>query len=493
MKIETNRSQVSSPIYSLVKCAIMKTVRLSLIILLLAGFTTATAQIEKPRIFVLTDIENEPDDAQSLVRFMTYSNQWDVEGIVATTSCWQRDKIAEWRIHEIIDAYGKVRNNLEVHEKGYPTFEYMKGIVKKGVPKFGMAGVGVGQDSEGSDWLIQCLRKDDPRPLYVQVWGGANVLAQALWKMERTLSKSELDRILKKIRVYTISDQDDAGPWIRKNFPNLFYIVSPGYEENGGGQYHFATWVGISGDKTHGRFTGPDFTIVDNPWLDQHIRKNHGPLGAQHPHTEYLMEGDTPSFLGLVNNGLNNPERPDFGGWGGRYELYIPPFKKYMYEPETRPIWTDTQDEVWSDITKQFHTSNHATIWRWREAYQHDFASRIDWSNTPEYSKANHPPVARLGHATEISAKPGEKVTLSGDGSTDPDKNNLKYRWIYYKEVGTLNPFEFKMDDSDKKVASFVAPKVETSKTVHFILAVTDDGAPALTRYQRVIVNILPK
>ena len=71
---------------------------------------------EKPRVFVLTDIENEPDDAQSLVRFLTYSNQWDVEGLVATTSCWQRDKTAEWRIHEIVDAYGKVRANLERHE-----------------------------------------------------------------------------------------------------------------------------------------------------------------------------------------------------------------------------------------------------------------------------------------------------------------------------------------------------------------------------------------
>ena len=449
----------------------------------------------KPRVFVLTDIENEPDDAQSLVRFMTYSNQWDVEGIVATTSCWQRDQTAEWRIHEIIDAYGKVRDNLEIHEKGYPTHEYMKGIIKKGVPKFGMSGVGIDQDSEGSEWLIHCLRKDDSRPLYVQAWGGANVLAQALWKMERTLSKSELDEVINKIRVYTISDQDDTGPWIRKNFRKIFYVVSPGYEENGGGQYHYATWSGISGDKFHGRFNGPDFAIVDNPWLDQHIRQNHGPLGAEHPHTEYLMEGDSPSFLGLINNGLNNPERPDFGGWGGRYELYIPPFKKYMYEPEVRPIWTDTQDEVWSEITQQFHTSNHATIWRWREAYQHDFAARIDWSNTTDYREANHPPIVTLDHANEISVKSGEKVILSGT-AIDPDGHNLSYKWIHYKEVGTLNASRrnwMELDDVDKKATSFTAPEVSTGKTAHLILAVTDDGEPSLTRYQRVVVNILPK
>ncbi len=496
MKKETTSRPVLSVEYlgcasTLIRAA--KESMLLLILAMLASCTIAAAQTEKPRVFVLTDIENEPDDAQSMVRFMTYSNQWDVEGLVATTSCWQKDKTAEWRLHEIVDAYSLVRDNLEVHEKGYPTYEYMKSIIKIGVPKFGMTGVGEGQDSQGSEWLIQCLKKDDPRPLYIQAWGGANVLAQALWKMERTLPENELDKILKKIRVYTISDQDDSGPWIRKNFPDIFYIVSPGYEENGGGQYHYATWPGISGDKFHGRFSGPDFSIVDNPWLDENIRQNHGPLGAQHPHTEYLMEGDTPSFLGLVNNGLNNPGHPDYGGWGGRYELYIPPFKKYMYEPETRPIWTDTQDEVWSDITKQYHTSNHATIWRWREAYQNDFAARIDWSNTSEYGEANHPPVARLGHANKISVKSGNKVVLSAAGSTDPDNDNLAYQWIHYKEVGTLNASRLTLENADKIEVSFIAPNSDTSKTMHFVLAVTDDGMPALTRYQRVIVDVLPR
>lgn len=450
---------------------------------------------EKPRVFVLTDIENEPDDAQSLVRFLTYSNQWDVEGIVATTSCWQRNATAEWRIHEIIDAYGKVRENLEQHESGYPEYQYLKGIIKKGLPKFGMNAVGKGQDSEGSEWLIKVLEREDKRPIYIQAWGGANVLAQALWKMERTKTKTELEQIVAKMRVYTISDQDDTGPWIRNNFPKLFYVVSPGYEENGGGQYHYATWSGISGDKFHGRFMGGDFTIVDNPWLDEHIRNNHGPLGAQHPHTEYLMEGDTPSFLGLVNNGLNNPEHPNFGGWGGRYELYIPLYKKYMYEPETRPIWTNAVDEVYSNITGSSHTSNHATIWRWREAYQHDFAARVDWSNTSKYSDANHPPVAKINHPNELLVHSGDLVTLSGLGTTDPDGDKLTYEWIVYNEVGTMNinRGNIKLDNADAQVASFIAPSTDKVGTVHFILQVTDNGLPNLTRYQRVIVNIIPK
>jgi hypothetical protein len=63
---------------------------------------------------------------------------------------------------------------------------------------------------------------------------------------------------------------------------------------------------------------------VNNDWLDRNIRHNKGPLGAQHPRTEFLMEGDTPSFLGLVINGLNTPEHPNWGCWGGRYEFYTP-------------------------------------------------------------------------------------------------------------------------------------------------------------------------
>ena len=157
------------------------------------------------------------------------------------------------------------------------------------------------------------------------------------------------------------------------------------------------------------------------------------------------MEGDTPSFLGLINNGLNSPENPNYGGWGGRYELYIPHHKKYMYEPETRPIWTNVQDEVYSPLTKRNHTSNHATIWRWREAYQNDFAARIDWSNTSNYKNVNHPPTAKLNQETELTVKSGQIVNLDASKSSDPDDDYLQYNWIYYREVGTLNRYRLEI------------------------------------------------
>lgn len=463
---------------------------LALLIYFMPAFGLAQAS-NKPRVFVLTDIENEPDDAMSFVRFLTYSNQFDIEGIVATTSCWQRTKTAEWRLHEIAEAYGKVRDNLEIHEKGFPTEAFIHSVIKKGLPVFGKEGLGEGKDSEGSDWLLKSMLKNDTRPLYIQAWGGTNVLAQALWKLQRTESESTIEKVILKLRVYAISDQDDTGPWIRKTFPTLFYIVSPGYEENGGGQYHFATWSGISGDIFHGRFLGADTALVRNNYLDEHVRKSHGALGEKYPQIEFLMEGDTPSFLGLINNGLNNPEHPNYGGWGGRYELYIPFYKKYMYEPETRPIWTDTQDEVYSEITNSFHTSNHATIWRWRKAFQNDFFARMDWCIAKNYTNANHPPSVLLKHPNEITVKSGSEVVLSGDAA-DPDHNVLSYHWFYYKEVGSLNASSFALQKPNNKEVKFIAPSVSQSKTMHFILEVSDRGTPSLTRYQRVIVHVIP-
>ena len=199
-------------------------IRYLTILCILVSFALMPATASgRHRIIVLTDIENEPDDAQSLIRFLLYSNQWDTEGLIATTSCWMRDRVADWRIIEILEAYDKVQPQLLKHEPGYPSAEYLLARVKRGIPKFGMDGVGPGQDSEGSDWIISVLDKEDDRPVWVLAWGGVNTLAQALWKLKHTRSEREVDEIVKKIRVYTISDQDNSGPWIRKTFPVFIF------------------------------------------------------------------------------------------------------------------------------------------------------------------------------------------------------------------------------------------------------------------------------
>ncbi len=436
------------------------------------GFGTsapADDQPGRPRVLVLTDIGNEPDDSQSMVRFLLYTNEFDVEGLVATTSKHLKGRVIPRMIAERVDAYGEVRDNLARHAEGYPTGAYLRERIKSGCPEFGMAGVGQGKDSEGSDWIVRVVDRPDPRPVWVPVWGGANTLAQALWKVRHTRSPEEIRVFVSKLRVYTISDQDDAGPWIRETFPGLFYIASPG------GNYARATWSGISGER-HYKFAGPDFSLVSNDWIDAHVQFGHGPLGKLYPDTAYIMEGDTPSFLYLIPNGLNAPEHPEWGGWGGRYE-------------RKGTFYTDTADSV-TGADGKIYTTGQASIWRWRDAYQNDFAARMDWCVKPR-DGANHPPVAKLGHDQVLQARAGEVVRLDAAGSTDPDGDRLTYEWMPYPEAGTYRR-SLAITDPGSERASLTAPEVAGTQVAHVILKVRDDGTPPLTRYRRVRVTFKP-
>jgi hypothetical protein len=452
-----------------------------------------------PRLLVLTDIEADPDDTQSLVRLLLYSNVIDLEGLVATTSTWKRTSVAPESIRAVIRAYAKVHGNLLLHEANFPKPETLQALVKTGRPEYGMAGVGEGKDTEGSEWIIRCLEKDDARPLWVSVWGGANTLTQSLHSLRATRPPAEVDRLVAKLRVYTISDQDDAGPWLRQEFPGLFYIVTPG------GNYGDAIWNAI-----HTMFPGIDNTTIGNRWIAANIQQGHGPLGAAYPDVAWGMEGDTPAFLGLIPNGLNMPGHPNWGGWGGRYELYRPEVsvndpKTFIggvaIPPETRPIWTNAIDEYtppqFAEYGRPVAAGEKAfrdakvTLWRWRDDFQNDFAARMDWTTKP-FAQANHPPVPMLEHPETFTVHWGEGFALSARGTTDPDGDSLSYLWIQYPEAGTCKSAA-KLDGPTNSIATWlVAPKVERSETLHFILRVTDKGTPALTRYRRVIVTVVP-
>jgi hypothetical protein len=263
----------------------------------------------KPRVVVISDIGNEPDDQMSFVRLLMYSNEFDIEAMIATTSTWQREKTHPETMRELIDAYGEVRANLVLHAKGWPEAAELKNHVFTGQSAYGMAAVGAGKSSEGAKAIARAVEGEDARPLWVCIWGGAGTLAQALMDLKAGHSTEELAKLVAKLRVYSISDQDDAGPWIRKEFPELFYIVSPSTPTSA--EYASATWTGISGDRYYRNGEGADATTVTNEWLDENIRSK-GPLGKKYPKFMFIMEGDTPSFLGLIDNGLNAYRRPDW-------------------------------------------------------------------------------------------------------------------------------------------------------------------------------------
>ncbi|WP_312690969.1 nucleoside hydrolase-like domain-containing protein [Kosakonia sp.] len=439
---------------------------------------------EKTRILILSDIGNEPDDSQSLVRFLVYSNEFDVEGLIATTSTWLRDKVNPQMMYQRIDAYERALPNLRKHAEGYPSADALRNVVRAGRAGYGMEYVGAGKSTPASKLIIQSVDKQDSRPLWIDVWGGAVDLAQALYDVRATRSPEDVAAFVKKIRVYAISDQDNTGEWIRAQFPDLRYITSI----HAWNDYFIATWIGMSSSYA----AGSDMRQVNNDWLTKNIRSK-GPLGAVYPAIEYTMEGDTPSFLYLLQNGLNAPEHPEFGGWGGRYAAV---------NPDSRSgLRTSTSDTVTGVDGNNYRTAP-ATIWRWREAYQNDFAARMDWSVNSDAKQANHNPQLVLNGkpGTEIvtlHVKAGEKVNLSAQGSRDPDNDRLRYRWWQYKEptattMGIHFAPELKLEHSETTEVSFTAPAVKTATPFHLILQAQDDGTPSLFAYRRAIVIVMP-
>ncbi len=157
--------------------------------------TPDSRQANKPhRMIVLTDIGAEVDDTESMVRLLLYSDVIDIQGLIATTSTWKRTSVSPELIEAVVRAYSKVHGNLVKHDANYPPAEALEALVKRGLPEYGMHGVGPGKDSEGSDWIIRTLERNDDRPLWITVWGGANTLAQALYRLRATKPAAELDR-----------------------------------------------------------------------------------------------------------------------------------------------------------------------------------------------------------------------------------------------------------------------------------------------------------
>jgi hypothetical protein len=223
-------------------------------------------------------------------------------------------------------------------------------------------------------------------------------------------------------------------------------------------------------------FYGGDESLTSLAWIDEHIRHDHGPLGAfypaktntnKNPHGA-LKEGDTPSWFYFYLNGLNVPAHPDYGGWGGRY--------KYNDR-----FWQDAADTI------DGHTSGRASVFRWRPHFQNDFAARMDWC-VKNFNEANHAPVVKLQGGQKRFVKPGETVKLTGI-ATDPDNDKLKYRWWQYSDADSVDAVVDIANSNSPDRANFVVPD-ESGKLIHLILEVTDDGTPPLVGYKRVVCLI---
>lgn len=454
--------------------------------LVLAGLLLTTrygesAQALRPRLLVLTDIGGDPDDQQSMIRLLVHANEFEIEGLIATASGTPgelKEHVTKPElIRELIDAYAVVLPNLRKHAEGFPAAETLHAVVRSGNPNRGREFIGSAHDTQGSRWLIELADKQDSRPLNVVIWGGQTDLAQALWRVREDRGAAGLHVFQSRIRVFDIDDQDRIRDWFQAEFPDVFYVLSkapPGADKRDGAY--------------RGMYLGGDQSLTSREWVDAHVRLGHGPLGALYPTRTWtapnphstLKEGDTPSWFFFLPNGLSEPTHPEWGGWGGRYVH------------SQAGLFRDGRDTVGAA------TEARATVWRWRTAFQADFAARMDWCVADEFARANHHPIAILNNDSskrvlELSGKSGDAVTLSASGSRDPDDDDLQKRWWIYREAGTvaeLPSVAAEFGDQTRLILPPIAGK--ESSTLHMILEVTDSGTPPLTSYRRVVINIRP-
>jgi len=442
----------------------------------------------RPQVIATSD--GEIDDECSMVRFLLYANEWDIEGIITSSSQyhwhghrWPGD---DW-VQPYLDAYAKVYPNLVKHDSRYPTPEYLQARTLLGnVETEGE----MDAITPGSQLIVRVLLDEsDDRPVWLQAWGGPNTIARALKTIEEE-HPEKMAYVANKIRFFFIWEQDSTyQAYIRPHWGkyNIQTIVSDQFEAIA------YRWDRIIPKEKRAFFSGA--------WMKQNILQGHGPLCAlyrAHEDGRFRSEGDSPAFLHTIVTGLRNLESPDWGGWGGRYvkvreNTWLDPVLESGYQyPEGRwyssSAWgrKRVREEIPND---QAITAYLKPIWRWADALQNDFAARADWCAKP-YDQANHPPVVKLAHALDLKVRPRDRVSLSAKGTTDPDGDALTYRWWQYQEADTYDG-TVEIENACNQDASLTVPNdASEGETIHIICEVTDAGTPPLTRYQRVICNI---
>jgi hypothetical protein len=489
------------------------------IFLLLLWSSTLFAKGNLPRTIVTTD--GEIDDVDTFIRMLLYSNEYQLEGLVYSSSMWHykgdgkgtkftsememtrkmygaktdlRWPGVQW-MQDLLKAYAQVHPNLILHDKNYPAPAYLNSLVKVGNIDFEGE---MERITEGSEWIKAKLLDANPEPIYLQAWGGTNTIARALKSIEEQYAGTKdwstiKEKISKKAIIYTVMDQDATyknyigGHWPQiRVFYNAHQFASFAYPwkrvmPKATQPYFEGTYMGPKIIQNHGPLLKMYYAYGDGqkqPGDEEHI---HGDLtklkntqwGSFAPY-DFISEGDSPAFLHLVDVGLNNLNHSSFGGWGGRF--VAAEGNPYRFEDNEKAA--DLNPETGKlDI-------NYSQT-RWLIAAQEDFAARADWC-IKSFKEANHAPQITVNEGMNVSAKAGEKLTLHVSAK-DPDGNEVKLNVWPYPEAGS-GKSEVSLNDG--RITVKVPIDAKKGDTYHVVVEGTDTGSPALTRYRRIVITI---
>ena len=494
----------------------------------------------RPRIVITCD--PELDDNNSLIRFLLYSSDLDVEGLIYTSSGfhWKGDgkgtkwyvpgreyarfgldtcPCTSWRwakdeqfIHTIVEAYAKVYSNLKVHNPNYPSPEVLKSKISYGNIEFDGD---ISKDSPGSDVIKSLMLDDKPGPLFITAWGGQSTIARALKSIQdryeyTTAWESIQKKISRKVVLLPSGDQDDMyAKYIKPNWPDIEYR-----QFSNGPNYGYGAQLGAKKE---------DSIFLTASWMKENV-SDRGPLGALYrvwgdgkqmvkgdmldyfgfagytneqlrkmgyvvwmPVQEkgsWLGEGDNFTFMNMLGNGLRAYEAGTYGGWGGRQS------DAQQENVFSLPANDTSQQGMVNRIGSMSSQANKSAnaYQDFFPAAQRDFAARLKWSLTPKYANANHAPVVKMEGPLNIIAVPGQKIKLNGAVS-DPDKDSISIKW-WQIQAGSYSNKVIISNAASMQTEVLIPGDAVAGQTIHLILEATDNGTPALTTYQRVIIIV---
>ena len=471
----------------------------------------------RPRIVITAD--PELDDNNSLIRFLLYSSDVNIEGLIYASSGyhWKGDgkgskwyvpgreyarfgldtcPCTSWRwaknerfIHDVVGAYKKVYPNLKIHNPDYPSPGLLQSKIRNGNIEFDGD---FSKNTPGSDLIRSLILDDKPGKLFITAWGGQSTIARALKSIQEqyefTTSWDAIrKKIVRKVVLLPSGDQDDTyATYIKPNWPDIDYR-----QFSEGPNYGFGPQLTARSE---------DLMYLSAAWLKKNV-STRGPLGnlyrvwgdgkqmvkgdrmdffgfsgytaAQLKKMGYIVwmpiqekgswisEGDDFTFMNMLGNGLRAYEAGGYGGWGGRQVNGLKSDKKEKDNKETYPNFFP--------------------------AAQLDFAARLKWSVTPNYKDANHAPRLKVEGPLNFLAAPGDTVRINGNVD-DPDGDKISVEWWQFRagtypgKINILNP-------NTTKVKVLIPKDAVAGQTIHIIFKATDNGSPSLTGYQRIIIT----
>ncbi len=560
---------------------------------LMIGAGLASAQqprraTAKPRVVITAD--PELDDVNTLIRAILYSSEVRIEGLVYASSGvhWKGDgkgttqyipgreytrlglgPVTSWRwpaddrfIDEIVDAYAKAYPNLRVHDSDYPVPGDLKSKIKWGNVDFE---ADYSKDTDGANLIKSLLLDDQPGPLYVTAQGGQSTIARALKSIYDQYANTPQweaihNRVSLKLVIIPWGDQDGTySKYIQPNWPEVtnwqLAMINYGYGIRSGLAPENEVFISPAWTKDNVLSRGPlgamyrvwgdgkqmargdrtDYFGSSGVTADQLRAMGYLVWTPPQEKGSFISEGDTPTFLNLLANGLRAYENGYWGGWGGmRRQGNAPGFGRggtpvVSASPSDagvapglapagsaanapKPVQAGTASDgapaVGANTAagrnpaagrgavpgggrggQSISPKTAAVNARFFAASQNDFAARLKWSVTAKFSDANHAPKVGVKGPRDVIARAGSTVRLEGAVS-DPDRNAVKVNWWQYNDAGTY-PGDISFSDATALTTTFRVPgDAKSGQTIHVILEATDNGAPPLTRYQRVIVRV---